>query len=94
MAKMTRGEVQDLLNKFATDNPKYRARLVAAERLNGTAKDRALGKLDVQVVTALAPQVVLGVYTNRYFFSSRIDPKSLVYQNVYTDWSIPALALK
>jgi len=26
--------------------------------------------------------------------SSRVDPRSLVYQNVYADWSIPALALK
>jgi peptide/nickel transport system substrate-binding protein len=76
------------------DSPKYRAQLAAAKRLNGAAKDRALGKLDVQVASALAPQVVLGVYTNRYFFSSRVDPRSLVYQNAYTDWSIPALALK
>jgi hypothetical protein len=29
MATMTRGEVQDLLNKFAADNPKYRAALLA-----------------------------------------------------------------
>jgi peptide/nickel transport system substrate-binding protein len=76
------------------DSPKYRARLAAAKRLDGSARDRALGKLDVQMATALAPQVVLGVYTNRYFFSSRVDPRSLVYQNAYTDWSIPALALK
>ena len=76
------------------DSPKYRAKLAAAKRLNGSARDRALGKLDVQMATALAPQVVLGVYTNRYFFSSRVDPRSLVYQNAYTDWSIPALALK
>lgn len=79
---------------YGVDNPTYRARVQAAERLTGAAKDRALGKLDVQVTTALAPQVVLGVYTNRYFFASRVDPRSLVYQNAYTDWSIPALALK
>jgi hypothetical protein len=33
-------------------------------------------------------------YNNRYFFSDRVDPKSLVYQGIYQDWSIPALALK
>jgi ABC-type oligopeptide transport system substrate-binding subunit len=76
------------------DSPRYRAKLSAAKRLNGSAKDRALGQLDVEVTSALAPQVVLGVYNNRYFFASRVDPRSLVYQNVYTDWSIPALALK
>ena len=52
------------------------------------------GRLDLEVTTRLAPAVVLGSYNNRYFFSSRVDPRSLVYQNVYTDWSIPALALK
>jgi hypothetical protein len=76
------------------DSPKYRARLDAAEKLSGRARDRTLGKLDVDVMTALAPEVVLGVYTDRFFFSSRVEPKSLLYQNAYTDWSIPALALK
>src|SRR5262245_59183687 len=28
MSKMTRGEVQDLMNKFATENPKYRQALL------------------------------------------------------------------
>jgi hypothetical protein len=50
--------------------------------------------LEVDLIQNLAPAVVLGVYNNRYFFSSRVDPRSLVYQSVYTDWSIPRLALK
>jgi hypothetical protein len=33
-------------------------------------------------------------YNNRYFFSNRVDPRSLRYHGVYEDWSIPALALK
>ena len=33
-------------------------------------------------------------YNSRYFFSDRVDPKSLVYQGIYLDWSIPAIALK
>ena len=33
-------------------------------------------------------------YNNRYLFSDRVDPKRLVYQGIYQDWSIPALALK
>ena len=45
-------------------------------------------------MNTLAPVAVTRTYNNRYFFSSRVDPRSLVYQNVYTDWSIPALALK
>ena len=33
-------------------------------------------------------------YNNRFFFSDRVDPQSLKYHGVYSDWSIPALALK
>ena len=29
MSKMTRGQIQDLVGKFAAENPKYRAALVA-----------------------------------------------------------------
>jgi ABC-type transport system substrate-binding protein len=79
---------------FGIDSAKYTRRLQAALRLRGEAQYRALGKLDVDLMKDVAPTVVLGVYNNRYFFSSRVDPRSLVYQNVYTDWSIPALALK
>ena len=79
---------------FGIDSAKYTRRLQAALRLTGAAQYRALGKLDVDLTTGLAPTVVLGVYNNRYFFSSRVNPRSLVYQNVYADWSIPRLALK
>jgi ABC-type transport system substrate-binding protein len=76
------------------DSVKYTRRLQAALKLKGQAQYRALGMLDVDLIKNLAPAVVLGVYNNRYFFSSRVDPRSLVYQNVYADWSIPRLALK
>ena len=42
----------------------------------------------------VAPMAVERTYNNRYFFSLRLNPRSLVYQAVYQDWSIPALALK
>ena len=42
----------------------------------------------------VAPIAVMRTYNNRYFFSDRVDPKSLVYQGIYQDFSIPALALK
>jgi hypothetical protein len=42
----------------------------------------------------VAPVAVERTYNTRYFFSNRVDPKSLVYQGIYQDWSIPALALK
>jgi peptide/nickel transport system substrate-binding protein len=75
-------------------NEPYRARLAAAERLHGGARLKALGALDLAITTELAPVVVMRTYDNRYFFSGRVDPRSLVYQSAYQDWSIPALALK
>jgi ABC-type transport system substrate-binding protein len=81
-------------NVAGIDSPKYRQKLAVAQSLKGQARHRALGKLDVEVMKNLAPEVVLNVYNNRFFFSSRVDARSLVYQNAYTDWSIPALALK
>ena len=41
-----------------------------------------------------APMAIERTYNNRYFFSNRVNPKGLVYQGIYQDWSIPAMALK
>ena len=73
---------------------KYRARLHAAGRLHGAARLKALGELDLAITKDLAPVVVMRTYDTRYFFSDRVEPRSLVFSGVYEDWSIPALALK
>jgi ABC-type transport system substrate-binding protein len=75
-------------------SPKYQAKIAAAERLAGNARLKALGKLDLEIVRKLAPVAVMRTYNNRYFFSDRVNPDSLKYHSVYSDWSIPALALK
>ncbi len=36
----------------------------------------------------------MAYYNSRFLFSNRVDPRSLVYQPVYSDFSIPALRLK
>jgi hypothetical protein len=41
-----------------------------------------------------APWAPWSVRNSRYLFSNRVDPRSLVYQPIYEDLSIPALALK
>jgi hypothetical protein len=46
------------------------------------------------VTNKLAPVAVTRTYNNRFYFSRRVEPKSLVYVGAYEDWSIPALALK
>jgi len=52
------------------------------------------GKMDIDLMKQVAPMAVERTYNNRYLFSGRVDPKSLVYQGIYQDWDIPALALK
>jgi ABC-type oligopeptide transport system substrate-binding subunit len=76
------------------DSPKYRSKIAAALRLHGNARTHAIGKLDLDIMRNVAPVAVTNTYNNLYFFSDRIDPRSLRYHTVYQDWSIPALALK
>ena len=58
MAKMTRGEVQDLLNKFATDNPKYRAALLANPKsVIERQLNTSLGSVQVQAIAETAETV-------------------------------------
>jgi hypothetical protein len=83
-----------LLESLASASPKHERGLAAAKRLGGDARARALGRLDVALMKEVAPVAVMRTYNNLYGFSNRVDPKSLVYQSVYSDWSIPALALK
>ena len=79
---------------FFPDSARYRAKLAAASRLRGPARSKALGELDIWLMKNIAPFAVMNAYNNRYFFSERVDPRSLRYHAVYQDWSIPALALK
>ena len=73
---------------------KYRAKVEAAAKLTGNARLKAFGRLDLALTENIAPAAFMRLYNNRYLFSDRVDPKSLVYNRVYQDWSIPALALK
>jgi len=76
------------------DSPKYRAKIEAALRLQGDARTKAIGRLDIEIMKNVAPTVVTNIFNNRYFFSNRVDPRSLSYHKVYQDWSIPSLALR
>jgi peptide/nickel transport system substrate-binding protein len=78
----------------ASLSPAYVTKLTNADRLTGQKRIHALGKLDVEIMKHDAPLVVTNAYNNRFYFSSRVDPKSLRYHAVYQDWSIPSLALK
>ena len=82
------------VNYSKMDLPKWNARMEAAAKLVGVKRYKAYGRLDLDIMRKVAPMAVERTYNSRYLFSDRVDPKSLVYQGIYSDWSIPALALK
>jgi peptide/nickel transport system substrate-binding protein len=82
------------LGLFYAQYPGYKSQIAAAEKLPPAGRAKALGKLDIQIMKNAAPLAPMGYYNNLFFLSNRVDPRSLVYSPVYTDWSIPALALK
>jgi hypothetical protein len=83
-----------VLLSLAMNNAKYRVKLAAANRLGANARLKALGRLDLEITRNVVPAAFMRTYNNRYFFSSRVDPRSLAYSGAYQDWSIPALSLK
>ena len=87
-------DIAGALNISFSSSPRWLRKLEAASRLVGRKRLDALGRLDIEIVKKLSPIAPQRSYNNRSFFSDRVDPKSLVYQAVYLDWSIPALALK
>ena len=76
------------------NNSLWNKRMDAAARLVGAKRLRVYGQLDLDIIKKAAPMAVERTYNNRYFFSNRVDPRSLVFQGIYSDFSIPALSLK
>jgi ABC-type oligopeptide transport system substrate-binding subunit len=76
------------------DSKAYLRKIVAAARLVGDRRLAAFGKLDLDISRNLAPVVPMRTFNNLYLFSNRVDPRSLAWNSVYGDWSIPELALK
>ena len=58
MSKMTRGQIQDLVGKFAAENPKYRAALVADPKsVIEKQLNTSLGDVTVKAVVDTADTV-------------------------------------
>jgi ABC-type oligopeptide transport system substrate-binding subunit len=87
-------ESPELGPAMVIDSKAYRRKIAAAARLVGNRRRAAFGKLDLDISRNLAPVAPMRTFNKRYLFSFRVDPRSLVYNSVYGDWSIPALALK
>ncbi|HSB37854.1 MAG TPA: ABC transporter substrate-binding protein [Gaiellaceae bacterium] len=73
---------------------KWNRKMAAAARLVGPKRLAVYGQLDLDIMNQAAPMAIERTYNNRYVFSNRVNPKSLVYQGIYQDFSIPAMALK
>ena len=76
------------------NNPTWNRRMANAAKLVGPKRLKVYGQMDLDIMQKAAPMAIERTYNNRYFFSNRVDTKGLVYQGIYQDWSIPALALK
>jgi len=74
--------------------PKWNKKMQAAARLVGPNRLKVYGQMDLDLMNQVAPVAAETTYNNRYFFSARVNPKGLVYQGIYQDFSIPAMALK
>jgi ABC-type transport system substrate-binding protein len=74
--------------------PKWNAKMAAAAKMVGPSRYKTYGKLDIDVMKQVAPVAVTRTYNTRYFFSNRVNPKSLVFSKAYADFSIGAMALK
>jgi len=76
------------------DDPEFNRKMLAAARQVGPARREAYAALDADIMKNAAPWAVTTVPNNRFVFSGRVAPRSLVYQGAYQNWSLPALALK
>jgi ABC-type transport system substrate-binding protein len=89
-AQILRSEIEP----YRPESANYSLKIQRANSLKGSARLKALGKLDIEIARKLAPVAVMHTYNNRSYLSESVDPRSLKYHRVYSDWSIPALALK
>ena len=87
-------QAENNVNYSYFNNPTWNRRMASAAKLVGPKRLQVYGQMDIDIMKKAAPMAIERTYNNRYFFSNRVNPKGLIYQGIYQDWSIPALALK
>jgi ABC-type oligopeptide transport system substrate-binding subunit len=75
------------------NDPKYNKKMAEAAKLSGAERYATYGNLDIDLAKNAAPMAAWDNDNQRDFFSSRIDPKCVVYQPVY-QMDLGALCLK
>jgi peptide/nickel transport system substrate-binding protein/oligopeptide transport system substrate-binding protein len=87
-------QAENNVNYSYFNDPKWNKKMQQAAKLVGPKRLQVYGNLDLDIMKQAAPMAVERTFNNRYIFSSRVNPKSLVYQGIYQDWDWGALALK
>jgi peptide/nickel transport system substrate-binding protein len=87
-------QAENNVNYSYFNNPTWNRRMASAAKLVGPKRLAVYGQMDIDIMKKAAPMAIERTYNNRYFFSNKVNPKGLVYQGIYQDWSIPAMALK
>ena len=87
-------EAENNVNFSYFNHPTWNRKMEKAAQLVGPKRLSVYGQMDIDIMKKAAPMAAERTYNNRYFFSNRVNPKGLVYQGIYQDWSIGALAFK
>ena len=90
------GSLQDENNNNLAyfNNAAYNKRMEAAAKLIGAKRLSTYAALENDLVTKQGPWAAWNQPTNQFFFSNKVDPKSLVYQSLYEQFPYNVMALK
>ena len=83
----SRIQAENNVNYSYFNDPKWNKKMEKAARLVGPNRLKVYGQLDLDVMNQAAPMAIERTYNNRYIFSNRVNPKSLVYQGIYQDFA-------
>ena len=87
-------QAENNVNFSYFNHPRWNKKMENAAKLVGPKRLSVYGQMDIDIMKQAAPLAAERTYNNRYFFSNRVNPKGLIYQGIYQDWSIGALAFK
>jgi ABC-type oligopeptide transport system substrate-binding subunit len=76
------------------NNAAYNKRMELAARKFGSARLTAYQNLENDLVTKQGPWAAWNQPTNQFFFSNKVNTKSLVYQSIYEEFPYNVMALK
>ena len=76
------------------NNAAYNKRMEAAAKLIGSKRLSTYAQLENDLVTKQGPWAAWNQPTNQFFYSNKVDPRSLVYQSLYEQFPFNVMSLK